>query len=71
MHPECHRLLKSSCALLGVSIGEFCYTCVAARFKELCKTDKRFLSLLMAESYPVGSRAYLLKEEFTNLQILD
>ncbi len=66
MAPECHRLLKASCALLDVSVSEFCYDAVAERFKQLCIEDERFLNILLKEDLPVGSRAYILRKELTS-----
>ena len=64
MAPECHRLLKATCAILDVSVSEFCYQSIAEKFRELCKSDDRFLTLLMAHDYKEGSSAYSMKEEF-------
>lgn len=64
MAPECHRLLKATCAILDVSVSEFCSECIHERFVELCKSDERFLTLLMSGDYKVGGKAYLLREEF-------
>ena len=64
MAPECHRLLKATCAILDVSVSEFCYQCIAEKFRQLCKEYKRFLTLLMNEKFKAGSPAYSMKEEF-------
>ena len=64
MAPDCHRLLKATCAILDVSVSEFCSECIHERFRELCKSDERFLTLLLADDYKEGSDAYLLKEQF-------
>lgn len=63
MAPECARLLKTACALLDVSVSEYCYDAVAERFYKLCLEDERFLKLLINEDLPVGSRAYNLREQ--------
>ena len=63
MAPECARLLKATCALLDVSVSEFCYDAVTERFYKLCLEDERILRLLENEDLPVGSRAYLLREQ--------
>ena len=63
MAPECARLLKSSCALLDVSVSEFCYTAVAEKFRQLCKEDDRFLNILINEDLPEGSRASLMRQQ--------
>ena len=63
MAPECARLLKSSCALLDVSISEFCYSAVAERFATLCKEDERFLNLLINENLPENSRASIMRNK--------
>ena len=65
MAPECHRLLKTSCAILNISVSEFCYQCIAEKFRQLCKEDKRFLTLLQSENYPEGSAAYSMQVELT------
>lgn len=70
MAGECHKLLKATCVLLDVSVSEFCYDCIASRFRELCLTDNRVLNLLLVNDYPKGSRAYHLKEELKrNIEI--
>ena len=66
MAPECTRLLKATCALLGVSVSEFCYDAVSERFIKLCIEDERFLRLLEIEELPVGSRAYTVREQLLN-----
>lgn len=63
MAPECARLLKSSCALLDISVSEFCYDAVAEKFRRLCKEDNRFLNILINEDLPEGSRAYLMRQQ--------
>ena len=63
MAPECARLLKSSCALLDVSVSEFCYSAVAEKFRQLCKKDERFLNILINENLPEGSRASLMRQQ--------
>ena len=63
MAPDCHRLLKASCVIMGVSLSEFCLECISERFQELCEQDDRFLTLLLSSSYPEGTPAYLLKEK--------
>ena len=69
MSPECARLLKSSCALLDISVSEFCYDAVTERFRRLCKKDNRFLNLLIHEDLPEGSRAYLMRQQLLDEQV--
>ena len=69
MAPECHCLLKATCAILNVSVSEFCYKCIAEKFRELCKEDKRFLTLLQSGEYPKGSAAYSMQVEFQDTTI--
>lgn len=63
MAPECARLLKSSCALLDISVSEFCYSAVAEKFRQLCKEDERILNILINEELPVNSRAFLMRQQ--------
>ena len=63
MAPECHALLKSICALKGVTVSEYVYKLIAEDFHKLVKTDNQMRQMLMNGTYPVGSKAYVLQEQ--------
>jgi len=62
MAPECHALLKSVCALKGVSVSEYVYKVVREDFHQLVNADNQVQQLLLNGVYPVGSKAYNLQE---------
>ena len=62
MQDHCHALLKSVCALKGVTVSEYVYGLVAEQFRTLVKTDNQVQTLFLAGTYRKGSKAYLLKE---------
>lgn len=59
---HCHTLLKSVCALKGITVSEFLYGLVSEEFRTLVKTDNQFQTLFLAGTYRIGSKAYLLKK---------
>ncbi len=61
MAEECHALLKSMCALKGVTVSEYCYALIAEDFKKFVYTDERIRDLFLKGNYPVGSKAYNLQ----------
>ena len=63
MAPECHSLLKSVCALKGITVSEYVYGVVVERFHELVYSDNQVQQMLMNGTYPVGSKAYVLQEQ--------
>ncbi len=63
MAPECHSLLKSVCALKGVTVSEYVYKVVAENFHELVLSDNQVRQMLMNGNYSVGSKAYVLQEQ--------
>jgi len=63
MAPECHALLKSVCALKGVSVSEYVYKVIREDFQLLVKSDNQVQQLLVNGEYPKGSKAYNLKEQ--------
>lgn len=63
MAPECHALLKSVCALKGVTVSEYVYKLIAEDFHELVLSDNQVQQMFLNGSYPIGSKAYLLKEQ--------
>lgn len=62
MEPECARLLKTTCALLDMSVSEYVYDAVAEKFRRMCKEDDRILQVLKNENLSESCRAYLLRE---------
>ena len=62
MQDHCHTLLKSVCALKGVTVSEYVYGLVAEEFRNLVKTDNQVQTLFLAGTYREGSKAYLLKQ---------
>ena len=71
MAPECHSLLKSVCALKGVTVSEYVYKVVAENFHELVLSDNQVRQMLMNGNYSVGSKAYVLQAQIRNEQHLD
>jgi len=62
MPEECHALLKSVCALKGKNMGEYIYECVIADFNKQFYEDKQVQQLVLAGTYPPGTKAYHLQE---------
>ena len=62
MQEHCHALLKSVCALKGITVSEYVYGLVAEEFRNLVNTDNQVQTLFLAGTYQKGSKAYLLKE---------
>lgn len=71
MAPECHALLKSVCALKGVTVSEFVYQVIRERFQEMVLSDNQLQQMLINGTYPIGSKAYALQEQIRNVQRLD
>jgi len=63
MAPECHALLKSVCALKGITVSDFCYELIRKDFKDSCRCDPQVRKVLLAGDYPSNSAAYRLKKE--------
>ena len=61
MADECHALLKSVCALKGVTLSDYVYDLIALEFAELVKNDPQVKQMFMSADYPEGSRAAALK----------
>ena len=62
MEDQCHALLKSVCALRGVSVSEYVYKVLADDFHKLIREDNQVQTMFLNGTYRNGSRAYLLKE---------
>lgn len=57
-----HALLKSVCALKGVTVSEYVHALVAVEFRRLIKEDNQVQTMFLSGTYPPGSSAYLLKQ---------
>ena len=62
MHADCHALLKSVCALKGVTVSEYVYGLVAEDFGKLVREDNQMQTMFLGGTYKKGTRAYCLKE---------
>ena len=63
MAPECHSLLKGVCALKGVTVSDYVYALISENFQELVKTDNQVQQMFFNGTYPVGSKAYNLRQK--------
>ena len=71
LDPECHKLLKTACVLLDVSVSEFCYIAIREHFRKYCLEDDRILKLLVEQEYKEGSKTYCLKNEIKSLKFAE
>ncbi len=62
MQDHCHALLKSVCALKGVTVSEYVYELVAVEFRRLIKEDNQVQTMFLNGTYKEGSKAYVLKQ---------
>ena len=62
MQDHCHALLKSVCALKGVTVSEYVYKILAEDFHKLIREDIQVQTMFLAGTYREGSKAYLLKQ---------
>ena len=62
MQDHCHALLKSVCALKGVTVSEYVYELVAVEFRRLIKVDNQVQTMFLNGTYKEGSKAYVLKQ---------
>ena len=63
MDSQCAALLKSICALKGISVSDHCYQLVRQDFQKDVWTDEQIRDLFMKGEYTPGSNAQLFKEE--------
>ena len=63
MTAECHALLKSFCAIKGITVSEYCYDLIAQDFAKHCRNDKQIRQLLLSGTYPEDSKAGRLKKD--------
>ena len=62
MEDQCHALLKSVCALKGVTVSEYVFKVLTEDFHKLITEDKQVQTMFLGGTYRKGSKAYLLKE---------
>ena len=62
MQEPCHALLKSVCALRGVTLSEYVYKVLAVEFHRLIREDNQVQTMFLAGTYSEGTNAYILKE---------
>ena len=59
MEDQCHALLKSVCALKGVTVSEYVYKVLADDFHKLIRENNQVQTLFLAGTYREGTKAYL------------
>ena len=64
MDEQCHALLKSVCALKGVTVSDYVYKVLAEDFHKLIRENNQVQTMFLGGTYRKGSSAYLLKESF-------
>jgi len=62
MAPECHALLKSVCAMKGISVSEYCYALISTDFERLVRSDIQIRQMFMTGQYTPGSKAHKLQQ---------
>lgn len=59
---ECHALLKSVCALKGLSVSEYVYQVLTEEFKSLVRTNTQVQHMFLAGEYKTGSKAHHIQQ---------
>lgn len=62
LQDHCHALLKSVCALKGVTVSEYVYKVLAEDFHKLIREDNQVQTMFLTGTYREGSTAYILKQ---------
>ena len=62
MADECAYLLKSVCALKGISMDTWIYNCVREDFVKRAYEDNQVQQIVLAGTYQPGTNAYRLKK---------
>ena len=62
LQDHCHALLKSVCALKGVTVSEYVYKVLAEDFHKLIREDNQVQTMFLSGTYREGSTAYILKQ---------
>ena len=66
MQDECHALLKSVCALKGVTVSDYIYDLLTREFEELVRTDEQVRLMFLSGNYSEGCRVQTLKNKIEN-----
>ena len=66
MQDECHALLKSVCALKGITVSNYIYDLLTREFQELVRTDKQVRQMFLSGNYSESCRAQKLKNKIEN-----
>lgn len=66
MEDECHALLKSVCALKGITVSDYINDLVASKFEELVRTDEQVRQMFLSGNYSNGCKAQTLKNKIEN-----
>ena len=66
MAPECHSLLKSVCALKGVTVSNYVYGLIFEEFERLIHEDPQVRQMVLSGNYSDNTKAGRLKRKFTN-----
>ena len=62
MPSDCHALLKSVCALKGVTVSEYVHKIIQEDFHKRARTDKQVQTMFLSGHYEEGSDAFLFKQ---------
>lgn len=66
MEDDCHALLKSVCALKGVTVSDYVYNLIARSFEQLVRNDDQVRQMFLNGNYSDECRAQVLKEKLIN-----
>ena len=62
MDEQCHALLKSVCALKGITISDYLYQVITEDFHKLVRENNQVQTLFLGGTYREGTKPYLLKQ---------
>jgi len=62
MDEQCHALLKSVCAIRGITISDYLYQVIAEDFHKLVRENNQVQTLFLGGTYREGTTPYLLKQ---------
>ena len=63
MDAQCAALLKSVCALKGISVSDYCYQLVREAFQKEVWNNEPIRDLFLSGTYSQGSQAQEFKEQ--------
>ena len=66
MQDDCHALLKSTCALKGVTVSDYVYDLLSEKFEEMVRQDAQVRQMFLSGDYGEGCRAGRLKQKIIN-----